>query len=152
MVEATEPIPTYSLDKKPRRKDLGPDEVLCSYCPAKCCCYFALPIDEPESWEEFEYIRWYLLHERATVFIEEDSWYLLVHNRCKHLGNDNLCGIYATRPQVCRDYTTKNCEYDDQWVYDHYWETPEQVEEYAEAVLGPRKGDDFRSPRPKTGK
>ncbi|MEE8450833.1 MAG: YkgJ family cysteine cluster protein [Thermoguttaceae bacterium] len=152
MVKATEPIPTYSLDKKPHRKKLGPDEVLCSYCAAKCCCYFALPIDEPESWEEFEYIRWYLLHERATVFIEEDSWYLLVHNRCKHLGDDNLCGVYATRPQVCRDYTTKICEYEDEWVYDHYWETAEQVEQYAEAVLGPRKGHGFRSPRPKPGK
>ena len=30
-------------------------------------------------------------------------------------------------------------EYDDDWTYDHYWEAPEQVEEYAEALLGPRK-------------
>ena len=40
-------------------------------------------------------------------------------------------------------------EYEDAWVYDHYWETPEQIEEYAEAVLGPREGEGFRSPRPK---
>lgn len=24
---------------------------------------------------------------------------------CKHLGADNLCGIYAERPAVCRNYT-----------------------------------------------
>jgi Fe-S-cluster containining protein len=83
------------------------------------------------------------------VFTEEDVWYLLVHNRCKMLRDDNLCSQYETRPQICRDYTTKNCEYDDEWVYDHYWETPEQVVEYAEAVLGPAKGQGFRSPRPK---
>jgi Fe-S-cluster containining protein len=59
-----------------------------------------------------------------------------------------LCGIYETRPQICRDYTTENCEYEDDWVYDHYLETPEQVVEYAEAVLGPRKGRDIRSPKP----
>jgi Fe-S-cluster containining protein len=122
---------------------------LCEHCTAKCCRYFALPIEEPTGWKDFEFIRWYLLHDRATVFIEDDVWYLLVHTRCKHLRDDNLCGIYETRPQICRDYSTKRCEYEDDWVYDHYFETPEQIEEYAEAVLGPRKGRDFRSPRPR---
>jgi hypothetical protein len=32
-------------------------------------------------------------------------------------------------------------------VYDHYFETSEQVEEYMEAVLGPTDGD-IRSPKP----
>jgi len=142
--------PTKTSRRKPRRKDLKPGEVLCSYCAAKCCRYIALAIDTPECWADFEYIRWYLLHERAAVFTEEDTWYLLVYNRCKHLGEDNLCKAYETRPQICRDYTTKNCEYEDLWGYDHYWETPEQVEQYAEAVLGPRPGRGFRSPKPDT--
>ena len=62
-----------------------------------------------------------------------------MHTPCKHLQPDNLCGIYDTRPQICRDYTTDNCEYDDDWVYDHTWRRPEQVEEYAEAVLPSRQ-------------
>jgi len=123
---------------RPRREDLGPGEVLCHHCPAKCCRYFALPLDTPTDWEDFEFIRWFLLHERAAVFTEEGDWYLLVHNPCKMLGDDNLCRAYETRPQICRDYTTDKCEYDDHWVYDRYFETPEQVFEYAEAVLGPR--------------
>jgi len=134
--------------KKPHREDLDPGEILCTHCPAKCCCYFALPIEEPTTWKEYEYIRWYLLHDRATVFTEDGTWYLLVHNRCKHLGNDNLCRQYETRPQICRDYAIDKCEYEDDWVYDQYFETAEQVEEYAEAVLGPRKGRDLRSPKP----
>jgi Fe-S-cluster containining protein len=134
--------------RKPKREDLKPGEILCSYCSAKCCCYFALPIETPETWKDFEYIRWYLLHQQATVFVEDDCWYLLVYNRCKYLRDDNLCSHYETRPQICRDYTTRNCEYEDEWVYEHYWETPEQVEEYAEAVLGPRPGQGLRSPRP----
>jgi Fe-S-cluster containining protein len=146
---ATTTLPIAGARRRPRREDLPKDVVLCIHCPAKCCCYFALPIEEPEDWADFEFIRWYLLHERATVFTEEDVWYLLVHNRCKMLRDDNLCAEYETRPQICRDYTTKNCEYDDEWVYDHYWETPEQVVEYAEAVLGPPKGQGFRSPKPK---
>ena len=39
--------------------------------------------------------------------------------------------------QIRRDYTTVNCEYEDDWVYDQYFETAEQVEEYMDAVLGP---------------
>lgn len=134
--------------RKPRRGDLSPGENLCSYCTAKCCRYFALPIEKPRTWPEFEYIRWFLLHERAAVFIEDKDWYLLVYTVCKHLRADNLCGIYETRPAVCRSYSTKKCEYEDDWVYEHYFETAEQVEEYAEAVLGPRPGRGFRSPKP----
>ena len=89
---------------RPRREHLGPDEVLCFYCPAKCCRYFALPIDTPTDWEDFEFMRWFLLHERASVFTEEGDWYLLVHSPCKMLGDDNLCQAYETRPEICRDY------------------------------------------------
>ena len=136
------------LPVKPDREDLKPGEVLCSYCAAKCCRYFALPIDTPTAWKDFEYIRWYLLHEKATVFIEEDSWYLLIHTVCKHLGDDNMCQAYETRPQICRDYTTDNCEYEDDWTYERYFETSEQVHEYAEAICSRPSSGDIRSPKP----
>ena len=145
----TTSVPIVVGGTKPRRDNVRPEEVLCGYCSAKCCRYFALPIDTPTKWRDFDYIRWYLLHERAAVFVEEGAWYVLVFNPCKHLGTDGRCDIYATRPQICREYATVDCEYEDDWLYDHYWETPEQVEEYAEAVLGPRKGRGIRSPRPR---
>lgn len=93
-------------------------------------------------------MRWFLLHERASLFTEGDTWYLLVHTVCKHLQPDNRCGIYVDRPQICRDYTTDNCEFDDDWVYDRYFETSEQVAEYMEAVLPRRRGESMRSPKP----
>jgi Fe-S-cluster containining protein len=133
---------------KPPRESLGPGEVLCDYCTAKCCRYFALPIEKPTTLKDFEYIRWYLLHDAATVFTEDDTWYLLVHTVCKHLQPDNRCGIYESRPRVCREYSTKNCEYDDSWVYDRYFETSEQVAEYAEAILPRKKRKSIRSPLP----
>ena len=71
-----------------------------------------------------------------------------MHTECKHLQSDNRCGIYDTRPQICRDYSTDNCEYEDDWVYDQYLETAEQVAEYAEAVLPRKKGQSIRSPKP----
>ena len=71
-----------------------------------------------------------------------------MHTKCKHLGDDNLCQIYETRPQICRDYTTENCEYEDDWTYEKYFETPEQVEEYAEAVLSFKNKQNIRSRQP----
>lgn len=133
---------------KPRREDLKAGEVLCEHCTAKCCRYFALPIETPRTRSDFDYIRWYLLHDRASVFTEDETWYILVHTKCQHLQDNHLCGIYETRPQICRDYTTEGCEYEDDWVYDNYFETPEQVEEYAEAVLPRRPGTSIRSPKP----
>jgi Fe-S-cluster containining protein len=138
----------HVLRSKPHREDLQAGENLCDHCTAKCCRYFALPIDTPDQWRDFEYIRWYLLHDRATVFIDDGDWYLMVHTPCKHLLDDHRCGIYETRPQICREYSTENCEYEDEWTYEKYFETPEQIYEYAEAVMPPRRNRGMRSRRP----
>ncbi|MDO5566482.1 MAG: YkgJ family cysteine cluster protein [Planctomycetia bacterium] len=131
----------------PKRTEIAEGENLCIYCDAQCCRYFALPIEKPESWQEFDFVRWFMLHENVTVFVDDGTWYILVHNKCKNLMDDNRCGAYETRPQICRDYTTARCEYDNCFVYDQYFELPDQVEEYAQAVLGPRPGKDFRTDR-----
>lgn len=132
---------------KPRREELRPDECLCDYCTARCCRYFALPIETPRTHQDFDYIRWYLLHQRASVFTEDGTWYLCVHTVCRHLQPDHRCGIYATRPEICRNYSTADCEYDDGYVYERYFETPEQVVEYHEALMAFKSGS-TRSPRP----
>jgi hypothetical protein len=49
---------------------------------------------------------------------------------------------------LARAHSTHNCEYEDDWVYDQYFETAEQVEEYTEAVLGPTKGNIRSQPPP----
>jgi Fe-S-cluster containining protein len=136
------------IQKKPSLKDLKPGQVLCEFCTAKCCKYFALPIEKPETLADFDFVRWYLLHGRASVFLEDETWYLLVHTDCKHLQADNRCGIYETRPQICRDYTTDNCEYEDSWTYDGYFETPEQIFEYCEGMFKGKGDSNFRSARP----
>ncbi len=131
-----------------RREQLNLGENLCDYCSAKCCKYFALPIDTPDGRADFEFIRWYLLHDYATVFIDEGTWYLLVHTPCKHLQADNRCEIYETRPQICRDYSNDNCEYEDDYTYERYFETPEQIDEYAQALFNTPTSPNFRSPKP----
>jgi Fe-S-cluster containining protein len=139
-----------------RRRDKVPEGAnLCDYCTAKCCQYFALPIDEPAGRKDFDFMRWYLLHDRASIFVDDDVWYLLVHTTCKHLQTDHRCGIYETRPLICREYTTDGCEFEDDWCYEKYFETPEQIDEYADAMYGPqfpspdiRDEDSLRSRKP----
>ena len=80
------------------------------------------------------------------MFTEGETWYLLVHTDCKHLQDDHRCGIYETRPKICREYTTAECEFDDSYTYEQYFETPEQVEEYANARFS--EPENFRSRRP----
>ena len=137
-----------ALPKRIPRGDLPPGECLCDYCTAKCCRYFALPLEKPTEWSDFQYIRWYLLHGQASVFVEDGVWYLIVHTVCKHLQPDNRCGIYETRPTICREYSTNDCEYEDDFLYEQYLETGQQVFEYAEAILPKKKGQSIRSPKP----
>ena len=140
----------FAMPKQPRpdRKDIPNSKSPCDYCPGKCCRYFALPIDTPDSRKEYDSMRWFLLHEKAAVFVDGDTWYLLIYASCNYLDKKtNRCLIYKTRPSICREYSSDKCEYEDHHVYDQYFELPEQIEEYAEAVLGTQRGQPFRSPQ-----
>jgi Fe-S-cluster containining protein len=127
------------MKKHKRRSELKPGECLCDFCTGKCCRYFSLPIDEPTTWDDYDAIRWYLAHGQTMVYVDKAQWYLLVMTRCSYLTRENRCGIYLNRPRICREYTTKDCEYDNDWIFEKIFETPEQIWEYAEAVLPPRR-------------
>lgn len=125
--------------KKVTRDELKAGECLCDHCVGKCCRYFSLPIETPTTWDDYDSIRWYLAHGRTLVYVEKGTWYLVVMTRCKYLGRDDRCGIYHNRPKICREYTTDACEYDEDWTFEKVFETAEQIWEYAEAVLPPRR-------------
>lgn len=142
-MSASTAINNATNTSKFRREDLKPGEVLCSYCTAKCCRYFAFPIDQPKTRQDFDHLRWYLLHGRVAIFVEDGTWFLMIYSDCKHLQADHRCGIYHERPQICRNYTTDNCEFEDDALYDLFFETPEQIWEYAEAMLPPQSLRNF---------
>jgi Fe-S-cluster containining protein len=98
-----------------------------------------LPIDTPTTWDDFDSVRWYLAHGNTLVYVHEGTWYLLVMSKCHYLMRDNRCQIYLNRPRICREYTTDECEYDTDWSFDKIFECAEQIWEYAEAVLPPRR-------------
>ncbi|MGQ9605826.1 MAG: YkgJ family cysteine cluster protein [Thermogutta sp.] len=140
----TQPPPNYWLRRDGargpvrRRSDFPPGTNLCLHCSAKCCHYIALHIDTPTTWEDFDTVRWFLLHRHTAVFVDGNTWYLMIYTTCRELRRDGRCGIYPARPKICRDYSTDQCEFEENTVYDQLFEVPQQVEEYAEALLGPR--------------
>lgn len=124
------------------RNLLKPGEVLCQHCTAICCRYFSISLDTPKTWEDFDLLRWYMTHGRVSMFVDEGQWYLVVHADCRYLGRDQRCGIYETRPAICRSYETDDCEFDNDHLFEKYFESPEQIWEYADAVLPPRESSD----------
>ena len=116
----------------------------CHLCSALCCKYFALEIDKPTTPQEHDEIRWYLLHQNVLVWVSEGDWYLEVQNVCRHLQPDRSCGIYETRPQICRDYGMPEiegpCEFFTQGVeYDLFFDTAEKFEAWSREELARRE-------------
>lgn len=85
----------------------------CTFCKGSTCCtYLTQQIDTPRSIEAFDLLLWQVSHFNTQVYKDSDGWFLLVNNRCSHLQPGGLCGIYDQRPQVCRDHTNDDCEFE----------------------------------------
>ena len=106
-----------------------------------------VPIDTPTTRNDFDNIRWFMLHGRVTVYVEDEIWYLCVYGDCKHIQPDYRCGIYEIRPQICRDYSTNKCEYDDKGLHDKLFDTPEQIYEYMQAIFPQKKKKQVKGPK-----
>lgn len=105
-------------------------------------------IDNPETARQFDDIRWYLCHENVVVFIEKDQWYIGILNRCKHLQPDNRCGIYETRPKICRSYSTDNCDFHGgEYDFQELFTSAEQLQLYAEKTLREARRSRRKKPR-----
>jgi len=123
----------------------------CQKCTGLCCCYFALPIEDPEDWDDYDDIRWYLCHEGVTVFLEDGDWYLNIKNKCKYLSEkDYSCEKYDMRPKICRGYRTKDCDFTSaDYNYELHFKTDKQMEEYMKIKFGEKV---FENLKPKKKK
>ncbi|MBI3570112.1 MAG: YkgJ family cysteine cluster protein [Gammaproteobacteria bacterium] len=85
----------------------------CTFCKgATCCTYLTQPIDTPRSMEDFDLLLWQISHVNTQIYKDEDGWFLLVNNPCRHLQSGGSCGIYETRPQICREHSNDDCEFE----------------------------------------
>lgn len=108
--------PKRTSKKRPARRSLPvvPDaqraQVGCLTC-ALCCSYIAVEIDGPTSVKSATEILWHLYHHNVSVYRDnDDDWVVQFETRCRHLQDDNKCGIYETRPHICREYSELTCE------------------------------------------
>ncbi len=98
-------IPIHKAEITPENK--------CGFCTnSKCCTYLTQQLPTPRSKQDFDHLLWQISHENVQIYKDEDGWFLLVNNPCKHLLPDGRCGIYDTRPQVCREHSNDYCEFD----------------------------------------
>ncbi len=82
----------------------------CEGCPAHCCRYITVEIDRPEAKWQYDQIRWMLLHEKVSVYVDPDGdWFVEFKTRCRALGEDHLCTIYPERPDLCSSYDAAEC-------------------------------------------
>jgi len=105
----------------------------CLECDGECCKKLAIEVDEPETEEDFDDVKWYLYHEGVSVFQDKNKvWCVLFDTKCKHLDENGKCEIYEKRPPVCREYS--DCDLDNKENYLVYFETPEDVDRYVEEL------------------
>ena len=129
--------------------------ILCEHCAAACCRYLAIPLDKPTTRRDYDDIRWYLMHEGVSVFVEDGDWYIQYQTNCKKLAPDNRCGVYETRPEICRAYEFGECDYSPgSYGYDQLFTHAQQIEEFYRQRTGkelgvPPHGPPSRQPKPR---
>jgi uncharacterized protein len=103
----------------------------CRTCTGLCCRYFALPLDTPETREDFDDVRWYLAHKGISIFVEDGSWYISMKNECRHLTDANQCAIYDRRPTICRRYKRADCDFaEGEYDYELHFVNDKEMDEY----------------------
>ena len=116
----------------PIKQEITPENK-CGFCTgAKCCTYITHQIDTPKKKSEFDYLLWQVSHEGITVFKDDDGWFLMINSPCAHLLPDGRCGIYDTRPKICREHSNDNCEFDGNLEddFDLYFDSYEALLKY----------------------
>lgn len=110
------------------------DEVdKCDLCTASICCtYISQEIDTPRGMRDFDVLLWQLHHRDVHIYRDEDGWYLRVMNVCLNLMDDGRCGIYETRPIICREHENDYCEYDESTAdtSELYFASAEELDKY----------------------
>jgi len=105
----------------------------CSFCKgSKCCQYITTQIDTPRSIRDFDHLLWQISHFNTHVFKDTDGWFLVINQQCQHLLDNGRCGIYETRPFICREHDNNDCEFDHNYYdgCDFYFDSYSKLDEY----------------------
>lgn len=81
----------------------------CTAC-GLCCSYVAIETDGPATVKAATQLLWYIYHEGVSLYVNDDEWMVQFDTTCIYLQPDYRCGIYDTRPHICREFSEKDCE------------------------------------------
>jgi Fe-S-cluster containining protein len=81
----------------------------CTAC-GLCCSYVAIETDAPSTAKRATQLLWYVYHEGVSLYVNEDEWMVQFETTCRYLQPDYRCGIYTTRPHICREFNEQDCE------------------------------------------
>ncbi|HET6336353.1 MAG TPA: YkgJ family cysteine cluster protein [Polyangiales bacterium] len=81
----------------------------CAQC-GLCCTYVAIEVDGPTTVKRATELLWYLYHQGVSLYLNDDDWMVQFETTCRYLTADRRCGVYATRPHICREFSEKECE------------------------------------------
>ncbi len=115
--------------------------ITCDKCPdAGCCRDVTVGIDDPETIQDWDEIRWMIAHKNVSVYQDnEEDWVVEFRTDCTKLNEDNTCKIYQKRPKMCRDHENDNCIYNGEGdVHLIRFDTIEQVEEHIKNQIKPK--------------
>lgn len=106
--------------------DAPPPLVPCTEC-GKCCTYVGVGINAPTRPRYATDILWYLYHDNVSVYLDGDGdWSVHFETRCRNLGDDLRCRIYADRPHICRAFDNQTCEVNSREGEAHTFRTPQE--------------------------
>jgi Fe-S-cluster containining protein len=98
-------LPVYREGKQ-RSAQSAPS---CTAC-GLCCSYVAVEVDAPATVKQATQLLWYVYHEGVSLYVNEDEWMVQFDTTCIHLQPDYRCGVYDTRPHICREFSEQDCE------------------------------------------
>jgi Fe-S-cluster containining protein len=81
----------------------------CTAC-GLCCSYVAIEVDQPTTAKRATQLLWYIYHGGVSLYVNEDEWMVQFETTCQYLQPDHRCGIYDTRPHICREFSAQDCE------------------------------------------
>jgi uncharacterized protein len=112
----------------------------CDECNGECCRDVTVGLDEPENMEDWQDIRWMVVHNNVSVYLDEEGdWVVEFKTPCVKLDKDNKCTMYTNRPVMCRNHELDSCIKNGEGdLHKIRFDTIEEVDEYIEKVVKPQ--------------
>lgn len=131
-VERTKRRAPASKSARGSRRALQDDSSQCAKCtPARCCMYFSIEVDRPETERDFDDFLWMIAHRDVEFYTKRRKWYLMVKTPCRFYDPARGCIIYPSRPRICRLHHPDECEFDEAYDFDLHFRSYDELERYA---------------------